>query len=80
MTQEQQQSKFYNFVCELMEGQEKETTKFASVVSMLHTLIEQNYLDEVDAIFRKEFPGYYCDPEESKKDCKSKDPNDLFLF
>jgi hypothetical protein len=79
MTQEQQQSKFYDFVCELMEGQEKETTKFASVVSMLHTLIEENYLDEVDTIFRKEFPEYYVDSDKGDKDWKSQDTNDPYL-
>ena len=80
MTQEQQESKFYDFVCELMEDHGREMTKFESVVSMLHTLIKDNYLDELDAIFRNKFPGYYYDPEQSKKDCKSEREDDTFPF
>lgn len=78
--QQQQQSKFYDFVCELMKVSGKEVTTFESVVSMLHTLIINNYLDEVDAIFRREFPDYYVDTEQSEKDRNSKDVDDFFPF
>lgn len=81
MTQvEQQQRKFHNFVSDLMAESDTDLITYGSVIGMVYSLIEDNQLEQIDAVFRKEFPDYYFDKEQSKKDSEPKDPDDFFLF